>query len=181
MPLPGVPRTFQQQPAVAQGQKVFLDKNGENFPFLAEKGVSLLPYDYEIGPLQDYTAADKEQQSIITLLTGFFDAFIKGNITATSLLKEKAAVLSGYLDYAVKKKLLTGYRIGSIEVKGSSAEINLRLYSAAGSTEGEVFVEKKGQWYLSDLQVNFDALERAGVARSEKFLPGSYYWMLKEK
>ena len=178
------PKTIQLDEPAKTDYKVLLDKTGNNYPFLTEKTPVLLPIDYKIGPLQELIGNDKEQQSIVTVLNSFFTGIIKGKIEKALLLQENSFSLQGYLDYNLKKKsnIPVKFRLGKIAIKKDSAQVNIRLFSAKGVTEGEVFVQKKeNSWYISDLQVNLDLLSTDYGGLQEKFMPAGYYWMLNEK
>jgi len=183
-PIAPLRRTIVLDEPGVQQRKIILDKSGSDYTFLTERTTLLYPVDYKIGPLQELTGKDKEQQSLISIITRFFNALIKGNVEKELLYKENATTLLGFLNFNLKnqKDKLTRFRIGKIDIKTEAAQVNIRLYSSKGVTEGEIFfINTENTWLISDLQVNFELLAVEHKESADKFLPGTYYWMLKNK
>ncbi len=149
----------------------------------------LLPEDFDIGPLQDGLQASAVELTVLRRSERFLDALEQGKLEETLLAPETRDGLVRTLSYYVERGLTpTAYRLGRISFQEPEeaggprrdARLNVRLYGKVGQAEGELYLtQTDGAWYVSDLQVGLDMLDKERPPREEQYVPYSYGWTLQ--
>lgn len=178
---PPRPRIFQLK-VPEEIANLSLDKTGNNYKFLAQKVPPVLPADFKIGTLQDQIAGEREPRLVALRIKAFLDALVQGNVSEDFLWIENSKSLLNFLEYNVvkQKNQPRAFRIGVVAARQSEARANLRLWGESGSSEGEIYLQlEEGQWYVSDLQIDFDFAAEESPDSREKFIPSHYHWELQ--
>lgn len=172
-----------------------IHKTGEThfmLPLPQEKRT--LPEDFKIGALEDILAGSKDRQELISVVHRFFNSLAQGRIDSDSILRADRERICRSLAYYVERNIVPEtYRLGRIampEEAGNSADridgdyspqdearLNIRLFGKDGVSEGELYLAKAdGRWYIADIQISFELLNRAYVRQEEEFVPSLYGW-----
>jgi hypothetical protein len=174
-----------QEPQAAAAQ------SSEQQKLLTLESVPILPEDFKIGPLADLVGVDRSTLEMISVSTRFLNALEEGTIDQQALLEEVREELTTSIRYYLDRELIpVNYRIGVITMESSSeseqepsslqrrsAWMNVRLFGSPGVSEGELYLERSGgRWYVSDLQIDFEALGQEYVKEQEQYYPTIYGW-----
>ena len=175
----------QQEPELAAVQQ------SEQQRLLTLESVQILPEDFEIGPLADLVAVDRNILEMISVSTRFLNALQEGKIDGQSLHEAVREELTTSIRYYLDRdRIPATYRIGVITMQSSSEDeqeppsfqrrrawMNLRLFGSPGISEGELYLERSGgRWYVSDLQIDFEAMGQEYVREQEQYYPTIYGW-----
>jgi hypothetical protein len=173
----------QPQPATAQ--------QSEEQRLLLLESVQILPEDFKIGPLADLVGIDRSSHEMISVATRFLNALQEGTVDGQSLHAEVREELTTSIRYYLERDLIpVNYRIGAITTESSAetdqqqslpqshtAWMNLRLFGSPGVSEGELYLERSGgRWYVSDLQLDFEAMGEQYEREQEQYYPSTYGW-----
>lgn len=165
----------------ASGEPVRVTQIGTgNSDFLSNKTVVIIPEDMAIGPLQDRFGENAETLNApVKTIASFFDAYRAGGGWQSYLDPDLRLVLERSIqDYSKKSpSIIAGYRMGKMDLEENTCSCNIRLFSAAGRTEGELYLEKKDDtWYISDIQADLAALQKP-YEQDDVFEPNIYRWL----
>lgn len=155
--------------------------------FLAlRSGKRTLPDDFKIGALQDILEGSRNQLEITSVAQKFLKALCSGKIEEQSLLPTKRKELSRFLSYYIEQDMIPRrFRIGRLTIQdetdlNNEVWMNVRLFGMIGVAEGELYLYKnEGKWYISDIQIGFELLNRTYTREDEKFMPSYSGWKLE--
>lgn len=175
-PLPGVPapagRTFNE--AMLRGKEFLLEKQN------LQKGQ--FPQDFRLGPLQGYLSDSTDEAQAYVAMSEFLTSVLTGDVNAALIAPQWKTLITRLLGDAYQKKLLPkGFRIGRLRWEDASTiYANIALMGEPGSARGQLYMEKsgKGQWLVSDLQIDFTEMTLPPEPRLEPYSPGSYEFLL---
>ena len=144
------------------------------------KGDFVYPIDFRIGSLEGFLESGKNSK-IARKIESFFSDFKKGKVEEDLIYSEIRSELTDTLKYHISQKHLpVSFRIGVINIDDGKATANIRLFSKIGSSEGEIYLEKKNNdWYITGLQLDLNQLSVESNEKKEKFSPSPYNWMLE--
>jgi hypothetical protein len=142
-----------------------------------------LPEDFKIGPLGDNRAEDKDANDAVTTAQAFLASLAAGKPDGTLLAVESEKTVLDTLTYGLKQGYApSSFRLGTPKVQ-DDGEIaaNVRLFSAEGSAEGEIYMARSGKkWFVADLQLSLAQLAAKREKSKEKYFPSAYRWLLEE-
>lgn len=185
------PRSLTLKPAISEpgtaGQPgrgaepaVLTEKGAGSSDFLSKKNMAVLPEDMAIGPLQDRFGETGDNTGMpIQTVVSFFNAYKSGSGWQQYLHPDLRLVLERSIqDYSQKTATaVISYRLGKMNLQGTTCSSTIRLFSAAGRTEGELYLEKKDDtWYIIDIQADLAALQNP-YQKDDVFEPNVYRWL----
>ncbi len=142
-----------------------------------------LPEDFKIGPLGDNRGADQDANGAVSTAEAFLAGLVAGKPDRAFLASETEKTVLDTLTYGLKQGFNpTSFRLGTPKMQ-DDGEIaaSVRLFSADGSAEGEIFMERAGKkWLVSDLQLSLAQLAVKREKSKEKYFPSAYRWLLEE-
>lgn len=155
----------------------------EEQSLLALPASSTLPEDFRIGELADLLRSDNPSQAAASVARGFLDSLVRGEIDLALIDAERREELNRSLGFHLSSgDRPEAYRLGRLEIAAddpNQAWSNLRLFGAAGRTEGELYLRRRSQrWYVLDVQADLAALRQPYDRAEERFYPSVYAWGL---
>jgi hypothetical protein len=143
----------------------------------------LLPEDFKIGPLGESRGQKADEAGAMATAEAFMARLVTGKIDRTLIAPESEKALSDTLGYGLQQGFTPlSYRLG-MPKKSDSGEIavNVRLFGADGTSEGEIFLARAGsKWLVSDFQLSLAALAVTREKSKQKFFPSAYRWLLED-
>jgi hypothetical protein len=143
----------------------------------------IMPEDFKIGPLGDNRTVKQDESSALEAATAFLDRLVAGSVDKKLLTPESQDAVAGTLTYGLHQgNTPTAYRLGSPKTTDSGeVSATVRLFSAEGTSEGEIYIAQSGSgWLVADLQLNLAQLSVKREKPKEKFFPLEYRWLLEE-
>jgi hypothetical protein len=140
-----------------------------------------LPEDFKLGVLAAPGDLEGTENDALGAAASFLAALARGKASADLLSPEAAPGLLKSLSFALEQgNVPTSYRLGKPKKKGSGEiAFNVRLFSAEGAAEGEIYVSSvDDKWLVSDVQVSLVQLSEKREKPKDKFFPSSYQWLL---
>ena len=115
--------------------------------------------------------------------TSFVTQLTKGTVDRSLLSADSADSVSDTLSFGLKHgDTPVSARVGAPSAH-ESGEITaaVRLFSAVGATEGEIYLVRSGkQWLVDDLQLSLDQLSVKREKSNTRFFPSPYRWLMQE-
>jgi len=186
VPQAGAPQTATGQQATTQTQQPSATtiSVATATSLMALGGTSRsVPEDFQIGPLGDPKAADADLRAALQTATSFLTQLIQGTVDRSLLSADSADSVSDTVSFGLKR----GDTPVSVRVGAPNAHENgeitaaVRLFSAVGVTEGEIYLVRSAkQWLVDDLQINLDQLTVKREKSNTRFFPSPYRWLLQE-
>ena len=142
--------------------------------------ITVIPEDFQIGPLQQKYPIDENERNILSIINSFFLSLSKKIIEEKYIHPDWRSVIVHSLQYHIDKgNLPVSIRTGKIYLSGNTgARANIRLYGNPGISEGEVYLERKdGKWYISDIQIDFTILSLIYNKDYDVFEPAVFRWL----
>jgi hypothetical protein len=137
-----------------------------------------LPEDFEIGPLAADRLLADEARTARAAAAAVLDAWTAGRVDRAALAADARETLAGMIGFALERgDVPREWRLGPPRPSGGETVANIRLLTAGGSAEGEIYTAREGGGVLvSDLQVD---PARLRVERPQRtFFPSPYRWLL---
>jgi len=148
-------------------------------------GSLFFPEDFKIGGLAGDTLTT-DQSAAAATARSFLGGLTHGKV-AKELVAPSSAVSDTLTYYLGTGAVPDAFRLGKPKPPqpgGSDSDqiaFNVRLFKEQGSTEGEIYLSKvSSAWLVSDMQISMAELQESREKSSEKFVPGSYRWLLGE-
>jgi hypothetical protein len=142
-----------------------------------------LPEDFKIGPLGDNRTEDQDENGAVSAAEAFLTGLVAGKPDGALLAADSEKTVLDTLTYGLKQGYTpSSFRLGTPKVQ-DDGEIaaNVRLFSADGSAEGEIYMARAGKkWLVSDLQLSLAQLAVKREKSKEKYFPSAYRWLLEE-
>ena len=142
---------------------------------------SLLPEDFELGPLADRIGSGRDERQAAATADRFLTGLATGKVPADDLAPERREELTASLTYYLDQNLRpVWHRLGPLTMETGvagehSAWIKVRLRGEPGSCSGELYLSRlEGRWYISDVQIGLAFLGEPAARREEKFIPLGY-------
>jgi hypothetical protein len=135
------------------------------------------PEDFSIGPLEDYYTVNAEIRGILSVVDRFCGALTERELKAELIDEQNRLLLEESLGYFLKNGIVPQYhRIGLIHINDDgSSHVPVRFFSKKGISEGDIYlVKRETNWFISDVQVDFQRLNQEYVRSDEEFVPRSY-------
>jgi hypothetical protein len=145
--------------------------------------IRALPEDFKIGPLGDDQTENADENGATTTAQAFFTALVAGKVDRALLAADSEKTVFDTLTYGLKQGYTpSSFRVGAPKVQEDGGiAANVRLFSADGSAEGEVYMARSGKkWLVSDLQLSLAQLAVKHEKSKEKYFPSAYRWLLEE-
>jgi hypothetical protein len=142
-----------------------------------------LPEDFKIGPLGDDQTDNADEKGATTTADAFLAALVAGKVDRALLAADTEKTVLDTLTYGLKQgHTPDSFRVGVPKVQEDGGiAANVRLFSADGSAEGEVYLVRFGKkWLVSDLQLSLAQLAEKHEKSKEKYFPSAYRWLLEE-
>ena len=143
----------------------------------------VLPEDFKIGPLGDALAADKSQDQAMEAAGLFLTSLVGGKVNKDLVAEDARDSMAGTLGFGLSNGAApTSWRLGRPRTRpDGEVTAAVRLFSADGSSEGEIYVAQSGsRWLVTDLQISLAQLSVKTDKPKEKFFPLDYRWLLEE-
>lgn len=169
-----------EQPEKKTGDSIFVQASHPMIPFgIADR---VLPEDFKIGSLQDTVVSEGRDAAVLAILTVFAEKLLKREIHADSFDEEKKMLLRNSLQYYVENRMMPDdIRFGVIRYDAAgNGYLAVRLLTGKGRSTGEIFVGRRDErWYITDLQLDLQALVREYEPEGDRFVPSRYRSVLK--
>ena len=143
----------------------------------------VLPEDFKIGPLGDALATDKAQDQAMEAAGLFLTSLVGGKVNTDLVAGDARDSMAGMLGFGLSQAAApTSWRLGRPRTRpDGEVTAAVRLFSADGSSEGEIYVAQSGsRWLVTDLQISLAQLSVKTDKPKEKFFPLDYRWLLEE-
>ena len=170
--------TLSQKPVTARAAPVPVPLE-QTLPALPSP--TLLPEDFDLGPLADRIGGSREERQAVAAAERFLDGLATGKVPAEDLLPERREELSASLSYYLDQGLRpVSHRLGALTLQTEDggergAWFKVRLTGNPGSSSGELYLKlREGRWYVSDVQVGLALLSQPAARREGKFVPSEY-------
>jgi hypothetical protein len=170
--------TLSQKPATSRAAPVPVPLE-QTLPALHSP--TLLPQDFDLGPLADRIGGSREERQAAAAAERFLDALATGKVPAEDLLPERREELSASLSYYLDQGLRpVSHRLGALTLQTEGggergAWFKVRLTGNPGSSSGELYLKlREGRWYVSDVQAGLALLGKPATRREGKFFPSEY-------
>jgi hypothetical protein len=170
--------TLEKQSQPAQS---FAASRAQGSDLLPLHGSRILPEDFKIGSLQELLVLTRSNTAITEPVVAFLDTLRTGEIEAELLLPESRIALNRSLTHHLDQgRRISDYRLGSITLEDQNAWMNIRLFGSTGVSEGELYLSfSEGKWYISDVQIDWQALDRTYIRKEELYIPSDYGWSVR--
>jgi hypothetical protein len=143
----------------------------------------ILPEDFKIGPLGDERSGRADEGRALSTASAFLSRLVGGSVDKKLVAPESQDTVADTLAFGLRQgNVPTSYRIGEPKSR-DNGEVTaaVRLFGAAGTSEGEIYISPSGsQWLVSDLQLSLAQLAVRKDTPKEKFFPLEYRWLLEE-
>lgn len=118
------------------------------------KNESLLPKSIYIGELSDYRSIDINRNKIVNIIDDFIDD-IKNNREIESISLDFRFIFENvYTELLLEKySELIRWNIGFVNFYNDTANANIEIYYRNNIYVGVVYLDKKTEWLISDLQL----------------------------
>jgi len=142
-----------------------------------------MPEDFLIGPLGGEIAEASDEGGAIRAARTFLASFAAGSVDRKLIAPERDEAIADMLAFGIEKGFAAkSFRVGRPR-KHDSGEVTaaVRLFGAAGTAEGEIYLSKTGtEWLVGDFQINLAQLAEEREKPKERFFPSAYRWLLEE-
>jgi hypothetical protein len=142
---------------------------------------SLLPEDFDLGPLADRIGGSRDERQAAEAADRFLTGLASGKVPSDDLASDRRDELTASLAYYLDQGLRpVRHRLGSLTLENDekgerSAQIKVLLRGDPGSTSGELYLSRlEGRWYITDVQIGLALLNQPAARREGKFLPSGY-------
>jgi hypothetical protein len=142
---------------------------------------SLLPEDFDLGPLADRIGASRDERQAAAAADRFLTGLASGKVPADELASDRREELTDSLAYYLDQGLRpVWHRLGSLTLENGekgerSARIRVRVRGNPGSSSGELYLSRlEGRWYVTDVQIGLVLLSQPAARREGKFIPSGY-------
>jgi hypothetical protein len=143
----------------------------------------ILPEDFKIGPLGTSRTGNADRDAAWNEASQFLTRLVAGTVDRQSMTPDARETLGDTLAYGLEQGYApTSFRLGSPkEETGGELAVNVRLFGADSSSEGEIYLARADdRWLVEDMQVNLADLAVPSEVSPERFLPSPYRWLLEE-
>lgn len=178
-PTPGI--TLAQESSSPQGEQPRSFTSASSLMALGH-GKRLLPEDFKIGPLGDDRGEKPDENSAIATAEAFLQSIVEGAVDTKLLTPDSQGIVADALTYSLQQ----GYKPKSYRLGAPKSQDNgditatVRMFSADGSSEGEIYIARAGkQWLVSDVQLSLAQMAVKREPAKDKFFPSAYRWLLE--
>ncbi len=162
--------------STAQGSGIISDVDSGNVSaaVMTVSSINGTVEDMVIGELQQFSSLLPDEKDLYNLVKGYFSDLSAGKKDTRALHPLWRKTIERTLGNVKLNRHYT-LRIGSFIHKDDTIDARIRILTPIGRSSGEIVAEQdKNVWLISDIAMDFSALERKYTGNDKKFEPDSF-------